>query len=260
MSLQHFFLEKQNLEQQLADSDDELISLDLSDEDYHHIKVLRIKQGEHIAVIDAGGVYYECEICDIENSVLVRICQSNCEVNASNQFYLSLFVGLTKSNKLDSVFKSCTEIGIDEFVPVSFNRSVVKLDQKKQQSKIERWEKIVKSAAMQSGQLRIPKISEFMCSKNFDTMFSEYDYVLVFWEESSDISLLNDVCSKIKNLKDSCKIAIVIGPEGGIEKSEIESIAKNNAIVCDVSFGRSILRAETACISACSIVKYLLEC
>ena len=86
--------------------------------------------------------------------------------------------GIAKGNKLDDVIRACTEIGVYGFMPVDFARSVSKLDAKKEAAKIERWHKIAKSAAMQSGQFAIPKISRAvnvstLCEKlvDFDCVF-----------------------------------------------------------------------------------------
>ncbi len=71
MSLAQFYLEQQVLE----DEEGETIPLRLSSEDLHHFKVLRMRKGEHLAVIDAAGVYYECELTDATwDAPCVRIC------------------------------------------------------------------------------------------------------------------------------------------------------------------------------------------
>lgn len=238
MSLQHFFLESQVV-------NDGTFKLGLSSDDLHHFRVLRLKNGEHIGIIDAHGVYFECEIMDADNLV-VRVCKRK---DKNFEYKLSLCPGLAKANKLDEVIKACTEIGIQEFYPLKFERSVVKLDNTKEAKRLKRWRSIAKSAAMQSGQFAIPNVN--CIQDNFDFLKS-FDTVYVFWEEADDID-------SVKN-PEGKNIAIVIGPEGGITKAEIEAICVINPNTKIVSLGDSILRTETANIAACSILNFNLSC
>ena len=72
MSLQHFFLEDQDFARDLEAASDGLVELKLSNEDLHHAKVLRLKAGEHIGVIDSGQRYFRCEIIDFQKSLIVK--------------------------------------------------------------------------------------------------------------------------------------------------------------------------------------------
>lgn len=137
MSLQHFFLNKQIVSEALELSDGAFV-LDLSDDDLRHFKVLRIKPHEFIGVIDAAGVYYECEVIDVADKVLVKNVAASRLRHFQKIPNLYLCPGITKNNKLDDVIRSCTEIGICGFYPLIFKRSVVKLDGKKAAAKLDR--------------------------------------------------------------------------------------------------------------------------
>lgn len=138
MSLQHFFLDNQVLSETIKACENHAFCLDLLHEDLHHAKVLRLKPGEHIGVIDADGVFYECEITDFGNKMMVKNSQKQHSRKLHKCPQITLCAGLTKQNKFDDVIRACTEIGVLGFVPVEFKRSVVKLDKKKQKSKYER--------------------------------------------------------------------------------------------------------------------------
>lgn len=254
MSLQHFFLENQILEDEISSSHDGSFKLDLNHEDLHHAKVLRLKPGEHIGVIDSTSNFYECEILDFDQSLIVKNC---CHKNNSTNHQICLCPGISKANKLDDVIRACSEIGIDCFIPVAFERSVSKLDENKEEKKIERWNKIAKSAAMQSGQYRIPKIHQFVDVDGLCDCLKDFDCVFVCWEEAESKDEILDVCSNLKNSKETKKIAIVVGPEGGITKEEINSLQSCNNNTYVVSIGNSILRTETAGIVASAIIKFL---
>ena len=87
--------------------------------------------------------------------------------------------GLAKGAKLDEVVRACTEIGVYGFIPVDFARSVSKLDAKKEATKNERWQKIAKSAAMQSGQFAIPKISPAVNVSTLCEQLVDFDCVFI---------------------------------------------------------------------------------
>ncbi|MDO5329097.1 MAG: RsmE family RNA methyltransferase [Coriobacteriia bacterium] len=233
MSLQHFFLEEQIIE-------GGCFTLNLSDEDLHHAKVLRLAPGEHIGVIDAKGIYFECEILDYDFNV--RVCKRDKHID---NFSITLCPGLAKGSKLDDVIKSCTEIGVNDFYPISFERCVVKLDNNKSQKRERRWQKIAKSAAMQSGRYSIPFVHHIQ--NNFDFL-KKYDAVYLFWEEADNLDFIHEI--KHKN------IAIVIGPEGGITNNEVDKIKSINKNTYVASLGSNILRTETANIVATTLIKF----
>lgn len=258
MSLRHFFLENQIIENSINESSNGVFELDLSSEDAHHAKVLRLIEGEHIGVVDADGVFYECEIVQTSNKITVRNCLK--KDTKDDEFKLWLFAGLPKANKLDDVIRAACEIGIDGFAAVEFDRSVTKIDSGKIDSKLERWKKIAKSASMQSGQYHLPKIDK---AYKFDQMcekLNAFDHIFVCWEQSSDTKGILMECEDLRSKNTELKIAIVVGPEGGICSEEIEKIQNSNKNTSVVSIGDSILRTETADVVSLAIVKFLLTC
>lgn len=175
MSLQHFFLEDQDFAAS-AESGDGAVQLNLSKEDLHHAKVLRLKPGEHIGVIDSKGAFFEAEVIDFGERLTVKNCGHD---TVDDHLHLWLCPGISKGNKLDDVIRACTEIGVYGFIPVAFERSVSKLDEHKEANKNERWAKIAKSAAMQSGQYFIPKINHVVDVKTLCEQVSDFDAVIV---------------------------------------------------------------------------------
>lgn len=187
MSLQHFFLENQNFGDEVEASADGSVTLSLSAEDLHHAKVLRLKVGEHIGVIDSKQAYYRCEVVDCQKELIVKnvtvppevLSQGACPEMTKPGRRLWLCQGIAKGSKFDEVVRDCTEIGVYGFIPVEFARSVAKLDAKKEATKIERWQKIAKSAAMQSGQFAIPKISAAVDVKTLCDQLTDFDCVFI---------------------------------------------------------------------------------
>lgn len=217
----------------------------LSDDDIHHIKnVMRMNVNDKIEVVNDGKVY----LCAIDN--LKEFKLSIEEVITSekeNTPYIRLIIPNLKEQKMDLILQKSTEIGVDELVVVPFNRSMVKLEERKEKVKLERWKKICKEASEQSFRVSMPLIS---IEKNFE-----------FAKNLDGIRLIcstNEKSNTIKNtLKKTTvydKITIVIGPEGGItpfEEDYLENIGFNK-----VTLGSQILRVETVPIFVASIIKY----
>ncbi|MFR5684949.1 MAG: 16S rRNA (uracil(1498)-N(3))-methyltransferase [Clostridia bacterium] len=247
--MQKFFVEESQIENK---------QVRIEGEDIKHIRnVLRLLEGERIQVciLDTGENYL-CQICKISQEEVVCNLLEKIESKAEPSVYIHLFQGLPKADKMELILQKCTEIGAQEFTPVSFKRCIVKLEKKEEIKKIERWQKIVISAAKQSKRDRIPKVNLVKDLKEVCNLLSEYDIVLVAYEEERINSLKKEL-RKIENQKENLKIAVVIGPEGGLENQEVEELEKMGAKV--VTLGNRILRTETAPIVITSNIIYELE-
>lgn len=257
MSLPRFFLENQVL----AAEDDPVFPLRLSAEDARHARVLRLKAGEHIAVIDGEADYFECEIVDFADEIpTVRIAARREAENAGPQ--VLVVQGLAKGDKVDEVIRRGTELGVAGFLPMACRRSVVKLDGRKAAAKTKRWRSVAKSAAMQSGQDRIAQVCEPMTLEEACAQLSGATAVLVCWEEASAACsigrAIHDALDGLLLPPEDARIAVVIGPEGGLEEGEVERLLACNPRSCLVSLGSSILRTETAGVVAAALALYEL--
>lgn len=258
MSLQHFYLEGQVLGEETG----ERIPLRLSADDLKHFKVLRLKAGEHIAVIDASRDYFECEVTDANwDAPCVRICSH--EADAPTGPNVVLFQGIAKGDKLDTIVRQATEVGISGIVAVPFARSVVSLDAKHASSRLARWESIAKSAAMQSGRRTIPEVAVLESVDDMAKYLSGATCTLIFWEEAP---LDADFAEPLRNALEQefcpavdARVAIVIGPEGGLEAAEVERISAMTKHPCVVTLGSTILRTETAGVVAPALVLHELR-
>ena len=133
-------------------------------------------------------------------------------------------------------------------------RCVAKIDEKAKSKKILRWQKISEVAAKQCGRDIIPKINDVVGIKNICNVITEYDIVLLAYENEEENTLKNELL-KLKNK--NLKIAIIIGPEGGLEKEEVELLKENGAKV--ITLGKRILRTETVAMVLIGIIMYELE-
>lgn len=232
-------------------------SIKITEEDVNHIKnVLRLKETDKIQICNKEKqITYECEIKQIEKMSVICSVIKQLEYTTESNVYIHLFQGLPKAEKMETIIQKTIEIGISEITPTIMERCIVKLDDKNTKKKIERWQKIAEVAAKQSKRDIIPKINFPLNLKNIYENLSNYDIVIVAYEEEQQ-QTLKQILNKIDS-KNNIKIAIIIGPEGGIEKEEIQYLQQKHAKV--VSLGKRILRTETAPIAMASIIMYELE-
>lgn len=256
MSLPHFFLR----EQVLAFMSAPVFTLQLDADDMKHAKVLRLAAGEHIAVVDGASDYFECEVVSFDSGELsVSIAQ---KLSSHTRPEVVLVQGLAKGDKMDTIVRHATEVGIAEFVPMATSRSVVKLDAKKSKARFDRWASIAKSAAMQSGRSSKPVVhAPCSLAEAFDIV-KDCDAVLICWEEAELSDTLAKAVSRCIGAtgKDprSLRIALVVGPEGGLTAQEVNHFLAL-PFAHSISLGPSILRTETAGIVAPALALYELE-
>ena len=166
---------------------------------------------------------------------------------------------------MELIIQKSVELGVHDITPIEMKRCVVKLKEKDKTKKIERWQKISEVAAKQCGRNYIPKINNIENLKEISEKIKDYDAVLVAYEEEKENTLKNELklLKKYNQEKndnannEKIKIAIVIGPEGGIDKEEINALEKNGAKI--ITLGKRILRTETVALNVLSIIMYELE-
>jgi 16S rRNA (uracil1498-N3)-methyltransferase len=235
--------------------------IEIVGDDVNHItNVLRMKQGEILKVCNQEtGENYIAEIINAQKNSVTCEIQEKLEETAESNVDITLYQGLPKFEKMELIIQKNTEVGVNAIVPVIMERTVVKLDEKQVSKKLERWQKIAEIAAKQSMRDKIPEIKNIIkINKISDSLKNEkFDTILVAYE-NEEKTMLKKELKKLENLKDKkYKIAIIIGPEGGISEREIEQL--NNLGAKCVSLGRRILRTETAGIIMSGDIMYELE-
>ena len=232
--------------------------IQIIDEDVNHIKnVLRLNIGEEIKICDSDNSQnYNCKIINISSKMVECEILSEIENEAEGNVELHIFQGLPKADKMELIIQKGTELGVSEFIPVCFKRCIVKLDGKDQVKKIDRWNKIAEVAAKQSGRDRLPIVRNVENIKTLCNEIKEYDLVLVAYENEIENYIKNEL-QKLKSTKEKYKIAVVIGPEGGLELEEVNQMKESGAKV--ISLGKRILRTETVALQVSSIIMYELE-
>ena len=220
-------------------------------QDAKHISsVLSMKNGEKLYINNKENE--EKFLAEIEN---IQKDEINCLLldkvdSVESDIKVTLFQGMPKADKMEYIIQKAIELGIYEIVPIEMKNCIFKL---KDNKKIERWQAIAESAAKQSKRNIIPKIRNAEKISNIKNEIKDYDLVLIAYEDENKTTLKK----VLKNRNNLSNIAIVIGPEGGIDKSEVDELTQNGAI--SASLGKRILRTETASVVLLSMILYEYE-
>ena len=235
-------------------SNEELLNLKITGDDVFHIKsVMRNRIGDEI-LVGANSKTYLAKITKIADEVSFEIVEEKIG-NHELPVFISIFQGYPKSDKIEEIIKHSTELGANEIVPTLMKRSVFKLDPKKKDSKIKRFEKIAKEASEQSFRDVIPTIGDILELKKID--FSGFNKRILCFEDDAKDGELSNFKSIVSNLEKGDKVAVVIGPEGGIDLDEVEYLKKEGFVSCGL--GPRILRCETVVFYVLSAISYELE-
>lgn len=244
--MDRFFVEKNNINL-------ENNTCIIDGEDVKHIsKVLRCKIGEELEVCDKDNNEYICEITNIDKTQVELDILERRDIKRESDLKIKLYQGLPKGPKMEMILQKLTEVGVDEIILVQTKRSVVKVDDKKEDKKFERWERIIYEAAKQSKRGKIPTLRGVLSFKEALADMKENDFNIVPYENERTKSIKQAIKGVSIN-----NIGIFVGPEGGFEESEIQAIEEINGQ--SVSLGPRILRTETASLVASSIVLYELS-
>lgn len=249
----HFFVEPNQINDK---------SVIITGDDVNHIKnVIRLKVGDEISVSNGiDGRDYRCgieSITDTEVLCELRFIKED-GVELASKVYL--FQGLPKGDKMELIIQKMVELGVYEIIPVAMKRCVVKLDDKKAKSKLQRWQGISEAAAKQSKRGVVPQITNVMTFKEALKYAADMDVKLVPYEMEDTLSEskgMEGTRKIIESIGENQKIAVFIGPEGGFEESEIQEAIDMG--MQPITLGRRILRTETAGMTVMAWLMYHLE-
>lgn len=229
----------------------------ITGQDVNHIKnVLRMKIGEELNLSNGiDGREYRCAITGINDDTIDLELRFVKEDSHELPSKIYLFQGIPKADKMEGIIQKNVELGVFEIIPVAMKRCVVKLDDKKVDNKIKRWQSISEAAAKQSKRGVIPKVSLPMPFKLALQYAKEHCSVcLLPYEMAEDMSYTRTV---IENIKPNDNIAIFIGPEGGFDDEEVNAAIDMG--FQKITLGKRILRTETAGMTVMSVLMYMLE-
>ena len=227
----------------------------LTGPDLNHMKnVLRMRIGEDVWISDGSEKEYHCTIEEFQedSAVLHILYAQESQYELPSRIYL--FQGLPKGDKMELIIQKDVELGAYAVVPVETRRCVVKLDAKKAQKKVTRWQQISESAAKQSKRMLIPEVKNVMNWKEALAFAKGLDVVLIPYELAQGMKETREILAAIQPGQ---SVGIFIGPEGGFEEEEVRDAMEAGGK--PVTLGKRILRTETAGMTMLSILMYTLE-
>lgn len=244
MSAHRFFIANALSESPLGDS---LMVAPMSADDLHHARdVLRITSGETIEVVEPPGSVVALRVaCYTDEGIVGSVVQRVGSIVSEPR--LTLVQGVAKGDKMDAIVRQTVEVGVTAIVPVLFERSVVRLDERKRIERATRWSRIAESAAKQSHRVCIPAVLAPVDAGDLSRVLADVDRVVVLWECQEGVTLANALQSSASDTH----VALVVGPEGGLTAAEVDALTGAGAIAA--SLGPNILRTETAAVVAVAL-------
>ena len=224
-------------------------------EDASHIsKVLRMNIGDEILIFDGTGYEYLARLSEITSDFCKAEIFEKKYSASEPKIKVTIYQGLPKSGKMESIIQKSVELGACNIVPVLTDRIVAKLEKgKKEQEKLKRWNKVAVEAAKQCGRGILPEVLPPLSFKQAIDEMCKSSIPIMPYEElgHEGVSNLKTVLSDLK----TDKISVIIGPEGGFSDNEAEYAKSKNVNM--VGLGRRILRTET--VSSCILSAMMYE-
>ncbi|MFK8067749.1 MAG: 16S rRNA (uracil(1498)-N(3))-methyltransferase [Gammaproteobacteria bacterium] len=205
----------------------------------HHVaRVLRMKPDQAVILFNGQGGEFNAVITSINKSSVEVYLNEFVDIERESPINIELIQGLSKGDKMDFTIQKAVELGVNKITPLITTYSNVKLDQKRTKKKLEHWRKVIISACEQCGRNQIAELTQIKKLEDLQTT-DEKDLKLILAPDAE--KTLADFSDQIKT------IHLVIGPEGGLSRSEIETLEKNGFIA--IKLGSRILRTETAALA-----------
>lgn len=231
----------------------ENIIIDSLDDVKHISKVLRLKVGSKIFISDGSNWEYECEIIEITKTIVESKIIDKQKFAREPKIRVTLFQGIPKHGKMDLVVQKAVELGVYKIVPVFMKRTIIN-DEGGFSKKIKRFNAISYEAAKQCQRGLIPQITEAIKFEVALDILKTMDTIIFPYENEENLTLKDFLRGLENEIRD---VGIIVGPEGGFSDEEATMLKNIGAPGC--SLGKTILRTETASITAIAMTMYELE-
>lgn len=242
-----------------------------ADDLHHMMKVLRLREGDEVDVSDTVEWEYRARIVSLsKEEAQLRILDKQAFA-AEPSIEVTIFQGIPKQGKMETIIQKCVELGVYEIVPVFTERTVVS-DKGNLNKKTERWNRVAAEAVKQCRRGIIPEVSqplklqELLEDRDEDGhvhTFEDFDLVLFPYENEKGTTIKDVLLAASNSIYQEAtgnkleKIAVIIGPEGGFSDEEAKAVISGGGE--SVTLGKTILRTETAGMAALAMIMYELE-
>jgi len=213
----------------------------------HVVRVLRLREGAPLLVFDGKGHEYRAELISVDGGKATIRIGEQLSVSSESPLRITLIQGVSRGERMDWTLQKATELGVTSIAPVLTARSVVRLDDKQTEKKLEHWQAVVIGACEQSGRCVVPEVQTPMTLRN---------YLSKHTKEGMRFVLSPTAPASLAGLTSlSSKVELLIGPEGGLDDDEV-TLAEQAGFT-PVRLGPRVLRTETASVVALSVLQAL---
>ena len=221
----------------------------LTGENGKHAAVLRLRAGEEVILCDGEGQECRCAVLENRGGEYILEALERRASPSEPGIRAAVYMAYAKGDKLEHVIQKATELGAYEIVTFPSARCVSRPEEKSLEKKLERWQKIARSAAEQSGRGRIPRVTAVESYAQALARAGKADLGILFYENEHAHTLRQTLAEGPFHT-----VSFITGPEGGLEAREVEEAERAGLRVC--TLGRRILRCETAPLCALSAVMF----
>ena len=226
-------------------------------EAHHALRVLRLKRGELVAVLDGVGNEFMCTVEDCGRSI-VTLSVSLKNFVPAPPCPVTLLQAVPKGKIIESIIQKSVELGARRIVPILSERVVTQLDDEDAEIKRDKWQQVAIEAIKQCGAAWLPKVEAPMTIGQFLARNEKFDLSLVGSlqkERRHPREIFREFEKRNGRLPKSA--GVWVGPEGDFTLDELEMIQNSGAL--PISLGNLVLRVETAAIYCLSILNYELQ-
>lgn len=228
----------------------------IAGDDARHLqKVMRCRVGDKLIACNGIDREIMAEIAEIGDGIVTASIIE--ELTMDNEPAVDIWIAqsLPKGDKLELVIQKCTEIGAARFIPFESMRTVVQYDGKKEQKRLDRWQRIAKEAAEQAHRNRIPAVDAPLRWKELLALIPQARQAWICYEQAEGRGLKQSLAAYVEaEGYHPGPLLLIVGPEGGFDAKEIEEAVAAGAIC--VGLGRRILRTETAAMVGLTAILY----
>ena len=213
---------------------------------HHLIRVLRSKPGSEVLLFNGNGHEYHAVYEGHENKLAYAKIQSELEPQRESPLNIHVGQGISRGERMDLVMQKSVELGAHVITPLWTQRSQVRLDGKRLAKRLSHWQGIMVSACEQSGRVMMPSLSHTNQLEEWLDTRTEEETCLVLDPKAEQV---------LTDIRPKQRIRVLIGPEGGLEDSEIEKASA--AGFSRIKLGPRVLRTETAAIAVLAAIQAL---
>ncbi len=219
--------------------------------------VLRLRPGDSVIVFDGGGSEWPVTLDRVDRSAVEGTLGAPGSPGTEPTCSVTIMQALIKPDRLEQVLQKGTELGASKFVPLNTARVQPADASAAGKSRFERWRRIVREAAEQSGRLVVPELENTVSLADAVARESVHGPVVLLWEEiGRSTHGLRDVLEQVDHGQPGARFALVVGPVGGFAAGEVEDARDAGATV--IGFGSRILKSETAAIAVLAVTMFEL--